>query len=143
MKKLLCLLLTALLLLSLAGCKTASQDPENPGTSEESTGSPETGTETTDTTDELTRTGTDTDTETLNLTDTERKTGEGLTSTSKNGTRTDNLTEEYTETKTRGGNIGVTSTQSLINQEREVARFSFIEVVCKTITDAVCMGVYD
>lgn len=99
--------------------------------------------ETTDTTDELTRTGTDTDTETLNLTDTERKTGEGLTSTSKNGTRTDNLTEEYTETKTRGGNIGVTSTQSLINQEREVARFSFIEVVCKTITDAVCMGVYD
>ena len=52
MKKLLCLLLTALLLLSLAGCKTASQDPENPGTSEESTGSPETGTETTDTTEE-------------------------------------------------------------------------------------------
>ena len=51
MKKLLCLLLTALLLLSLAGCKTASQDPENPGTSEESTGSTETGTETADTTE--------------------------------------------------------------------------------------------
>ena len=51
MKRLLCLLLTALLLLSLAGCKTASQDPENPGASEESTGSTETGTETADTTE--------------------------------------------------------------------------------------------
>ena len=90
-----------------------------------------------------TTTHADTMTETRNLTDvrdedaTESRTGANT------NLRTDDLTEEYTETRTRGGNIGVTSTQSLIEQEREVARFSFIEVVCKVITDAVCMGVYD
>ena len=52
MKKLLCLLLAFLLVLSLAGCKTASQNPETPGTSEESTGSTETGAGTSDTTEE-------------------------------------------------------------------------------------------
>lgn len=85
----------------------------------------------------------DTVTTTNNLTDTRDEDTSETRSGTESNTRTDNLTETYEETKTRGGNIGVTSTQSLIQQEREVARFSFIEVVCKVITDAVCMGVYD
>jgi len=85
----------------------------------------------------------DTVTTTNNLTDTHDEDHSETRSGTESNTRTDNLTETYEETKTRSGNIGVTSTQSLIQQEREVARFSFLEVVCKTITDAVCMGVYD
>lgn len=90
-----------------------------------------------------TTTHADTITETRNLTDVRDEDSTETRTGSNSDLRTDALTEDYTETRTRGGNIGVTSTQSLIGQEREVAKFSFIEVVCKVITDAVCLGVWE
>lgn len=50
--------------------------------------------------------------------------------------------ENETETVTRQGNIGVTSTQSLITQEREVALFDFISIVEKDIIKNVCSLIY-
>lgn len=60
---------------------------------------------------------------------------------------------EYTNTKSfdnykevvqnvRKGNIGVTSTQNLIEQERNVALFSIIDVVCTDIAHLILLGVY-
>lgn len=46
--------------------------------------------------------------------------------------------ENETETITRQGNIGITSTQSLITQEREVALFDFITIVEKDIIKNIC-----
>lgn len=50
--------------------------------------------------------------------------------------------ENETETVTKQGNIGVTSTQSLISQEREVALFDFISIVEKDIIKNVCSLIY-
>ena len=42
----------------------------------------------------------------------------------------------------RKGNIGVTSTQNLIEQERNVALFSIIDIVCSDIAHLILLGVY-
>ena len=42
----------------------------------------------------------------------------------------------------RKGNIGVTSTQNLIEQERNVALFSIIDIVCTDIAHLILLGVY-
>ena len=44
-------------------------------------------------------------------------------------------TEEYTDTETRSGNIGVTSTQSLLSQSWELSKRSFFDSIVKTIID--------
>ena len=60
---------------------------------------------------------------------------------------------EYSNTKTfdnykevvqnvRKGNIGVTSTQNLIEQERNISLFSIIDVVCSDIAHLILLGVY-
>ena len=60
---------------------------------------------------------------------------------------------EYSNTKTfdnyketvqniRKGNIGVTSTQNLIEQERNIALFSIIDIVCTDIAHLILLGVY-
>ena len=42
----------------------------------------------------------------------------------------------------RHGNIGVTSTQELIRQERDVAKFSFVGTVARDIINMICEGVF-
>lgn len=42
----------------------------------------------------------------------------------------------------RKGNIGVTSTQNLIDQERNIALFSIIDIVCSDIAHLILLGVY-
>ena len=42
----------------------------------------------------------------------------------------------------RKGNIGVTSTQNLIEQERNISLFSIIDVVCTDIAHLILLGVY-
>lgn len=42
----------------------------------------------------------------------------------------------------RKGNIGVTSTQNLIEQERNIALFSIIDIVCSDIAHLILLGVY-
>ena len=82
-------------------------------------------------------------------------------STSKIGARIDTDTENSTETigsrvdsssssestsldhrLTRTGNIGVTTTQQMLESEREVALFNFTLVVAKDILGAICYMVY-
>lgn len=63
-----------------------------------------------------------------------------------NGTFTDNedVTEAYTQsfTERRTGNIGVTSSQSLILAEREVAEFSIIEYITQSFKERFCLMIY-
>ena len=87
--------------------------------------------------------------------------GEKNVSTSKVGARIDTDTENNTETigsrvdsssssesasldhrLTRTGNIGVTTTQQMLESEREVALFNFTLVVAKDILGAICYMIY-
>lgn len=53
--------------------------------------------------------------------------------------RTDDLNEHYIETKTRGGNIGVTMSQQLIDAELKLRiDYKFIEIVCNDIIKEIC-----
>ena len=55
-----------------------------------------------------------------------------------NGTRTDNLKEEYDETLTRTGNIGVTKSQELIESELLLrAKYDFLDIVQKDIANYI------
>lgn len=75
-----------------------------------------------------------TDTTTYNSSDTNKHTG-----TVSNAYED---SESETETVTKQGNIGITSTQSLISQERQVALFDFISIVEKDIIKNVCSLIY-
>ena len=58
--------------------------------------------------------------------------------------RTDDLTELYNETKTRGGNIGVTMSQQLLNAELEVAeRLKIVEVIVTDLVNTITYSVWD
>lgn len=61
-----------------------------------------------------------------------------------NGSVTDNATDDHTETynERRTGNIGVTSTQSMIEQERKVAEFSIINYITQAFKVRFCLLVY-
>ena len=67
-----------------------------------------------------------------------------------NGTETRKNTRNETETDTRTithervekGNIGVTTTQSMIEEERQVAMFNFIDAVTESFKAKFCIGVY-
>ena len=66
-------------------------------------------------------------------------------STSKIGARIDTDTENSVSLDhrlTRTGNIGVTTTQQMLESEREVALFNFTLVVAKDILGAICYMVY-
>lgn len=68
-----------------------------------------------------------------------------VTDTSTEKGRTDKTTTaEYTDTITtvKGGNIGVTSTQSLITQERQVAMFSFWDIVISDVVKEITIPFY-
>lgn len=57
-------------------------------------------------------------------------------------TNTETKNYNSTEKVTRQGNIGVTSTQSLIMQEREVATFGLYYIIAKDIVDFICTPDY-
>lgn len=55
-----------------------------------------------------------------------------------NGTRIDNLNEEYNETLTRQGNIGVTKSQDLVESEMLLrAKYDFIAIVLSDIANYI------
>lgn len=55
-----------------------------------------------------------------------------------NNTNTETKNYNSSDRVTRQGNIGVTSTQSLIDQERQVSMFSLYDVIAKDIVDFIC-----
>ncbi len=61
-------------------------------------------------------------------------------STTESGTTSGDETEEYT--RVEQGNIGVTSTQQLIKEEREVAMFELDEVIINDFKKQFCILVY-
>lgn len=67
-------------------------------------------------------------------------TGSEEGSTTESGTTSGEETEEYT--RTEQGNIGVTSTQQLIKEEREVAMFEIDEVIINDFKKQFCILVY-
>ena len=55
----------------------------------------------------------------------------------------DNVEERnLKQSHTRTGNIGVTTTQDMIKQEREIAEFHFLSIFTRKIINAICLGVY-
>lgn len=67
------------------------------------------------------------------------------TDTEGTGQHTDTVTKQPYEDTThiiRQGNIGTTTTQSMINEERELAKFSLLDVIAKDFVKALCISVY-
>lgn len=63
---------------------------------------------------------------------------------SKSG-RTDTVHKDAYEDEThiiRQGNIGTTTTQQMITEERELAKFSLLDVIAKDFVKALCISVY-
>ena len=79
-----------------------------------------------------TNTNTNTQTGTVN-------TETGGTSSS---TRTDDLTEKNIHTFERSGNIGVTTSQQMIESELELRKKQFYSIVYKDIVNHLCLSVY-
>lgn len=75
-------------------------------------------------------------TETLNSSGNNQIEYNTLNTTENTNTETKNYNSS--DKVTRQGNIGVTSTQSLIEQERQVAMFSLYDVIAKDIVDFIC-----
>lgn len=64
------------------------------------------------------------------------------TTNSSDTSNTETKSYNSSDRVTRQGNIGVTSTQSLIEQEREVSMFSLYDVIAKDIVDFICSTDY-
>ena len=79
------------------------------------------------------------------------ETDESVTNAQSTDTRTNNAVVDSTtsnmhtdtETVKRSGNIGVTSTQKLINEERQVAMFQFINTVLLDIVTDITIPVWE
>lgn len=80
------------------------------------------------------------DTETGRVTRNVTDTGSEEGSTTESGTTSGEETEEYT--RVEQGNIGVTSTQHLIKEEREVAMFEIDDVIINDFKKQFCVLVY-
>lgn len=61
-----------------------------------------------------------------------------------NGNVTDNNTDDHTTTfhERRTGNIGVTTTQKMLQEEREIAEFSIINYITMSFKKRFCILVY-
>lgn len=64
------------------------------------------------------------------------------TTNATNSSNTETKSYNSSDKVTRQGNIGVTSTQSLIEQERQVSMFSLYDVIAKDIVDFICTADY-
>lgn len=105
---------------------------------------------------DISRQHTGSNNETVNLTNTESVKGfndnnwsdskRNINSGSDNNAITNNETvnddNERILSKRRTGNIGVTSSQSLVMSEREVAEFSIIEYITQSFKERFCLLVY-
>lgn len=80
------------------------------------------------------------DSETGSVNRTVSDTGSEEGSTTESGTTTGEETEEYT--RTEQGNIGVTSTQQLIREEREVVQFEIDDYIINDFKKQFCILVY-
>lgn len=67
-------------------------------------------------------------------------TGTETSNNTRNETETD--TRTITHTRTEQGNIGVTTTQAMIEEERKIAMFNFIDTVTDSFKAKFCIGVY-
>ena len=79
----------------------------------------------------------------------EKETGKGTshnntyTDTNTKGTHTDTLDRDaHTVTITRQGNIGVTKTQELLQSQRDIAMFDFLDTVLKDCIDAITIPIF-
>ena len=81
-----------------------------------------------------THTGTITDTHTGTITDTHTGTRTHDRDTTDTGT--------ITTTRTEQGNIGLTSTQELIRQQRDVVQFNIIDIIINDFIDRFCLRIY-
>lgn len=79
-------------------------------------------------------------TETINHTENNQIEYNTLNTTENRNTETKNYNSK--DKVTRQGNIGVTSTQSLIEQERNISMFSLYDVIAKDIVDFICTADY-
>lgn len=79
----------------------------------------------------------ETDESVINAQSTDTRTNNAVVDSTTSNTHTD------TETVTRSGNIGVTSTQKLINEERQVAMFQFINTVLLDIVTDITIPVWE
>lgn len=79
-------------------------------------------------------------------TDTEDHTKDGVSTTSYSSTNMKDITgattASYSKHILRHGNIGVTSSQELIRQEREIANFSIYERIREIFVENFCMQIY-
>ena len=88
--------------------------------------------------DTATKTATEeTDESVINGASTDTRTNNAVVDSTTSNTHTDK------ETVTRSGNIGVTSTQKLINEERQVAMFQFINAMLLDIVTDITVPVWD
>lgn len=78
------------------------------------------------------RTGTETNAHAGTITD-----ANSGTDTMTSGTRKDT----HARSLTRSGNIGVTTSQQMIESEREVANFSFLKILTEDLVNSFCLGV--
>lgn len=94
----------------------------------------------------ITHTGSDTGTVKHNGTSTDTGTSETLGNVSETGTTTNNGTESSTERHTtkhvRQGNVGVTTTQSMIKEEREVDLFNIVDIIVNDFKNRFCLLLY-
>ena len=65
------------------------------------------------------------------------------TDTNTKGQHTDTLNKDaHTVTITRTGNIGVTKTQELLQSQRDIAMFDFLDTVMKECIDAITIPIF-
>lgn len=62
--------------------------------------------------------------------------------TSSETSGTENITDTFTRSNRTHGNIGVTTSQQMIQSERDLVRYSLIEEIAEDYRDAFCLDVY-
>ena len=97
-------------------------------------------------TSSTTRTGTDTDTESVSAFNASGLTDHTKSTTSygsgSSGTDTVDATDTFKRTLKVHGNIGVTSSQDMIKQEREIADFDIIDIIVSEYKKKFCILIY-
>lgn len=62
--------------------------------------------------------------------------------TSSETSGTEDITDNFTHSNRTHGNIGVTTSQQMIQSERDLVRYSLIEEIAEDYRDAFCLDVY-
>lgn len=66
-----------------------------------------------------------------------------LTSGATSNTETRDLSDTQKRTLKRSGNVGVTTSQQMAESERQLAMFSFIELVAQDVANEITIGIWD